>query len=91
MSRMTDIVVDSYRQAHRPVPAAHDGHSCRVEDIDELLRQILRLQPHEELDIVLTSAGRPAASKPAGGNGHRGYLMDIELGQVPTICVKRTF
>jgi hypothetical protein len=91
MSRVTDNVVDSRRPAHRPTPLAHEGRSCQVSDIDELLRHILLLQPHEELDIVLASVDGPAANKPATDSGHRGYLMHIELGEVSTICVKRTF
>ncbi len=91
MSRLTYNVVDSRRPAHSPTPVTHDGRSCQVSDIDELLRHILRLQPHEELDIVLASVDRAAANRPASENGHRGYLMHIELGEVPTICVKRTF
>jgi hypothetical protein len=68
-----------------------DGRYCQVSDVNELLRNILQLQPHEELDIMMSSVGRSPVSEPASHNGHRGYLMDIELGEVSTICVKRTF
>jgi hypothetical protein len=68
-----------------------DVRCCQVSDVSELMRHILRLQPHEELDIIMGSAGSPAVPEDASHNGHRGYLMDIELGEVSTICVKRTF
>ena len=73
-----------------PAPA-FNGRCCQVCDVNELLRNILQLQPHEELDIMMAAAGSPPVSDPASNNGHRGYLMDIELGEVSTICVKRTF
>jgi hypothetical protein len=71
--------------------ADFDGRCCQASDVSELLRNILQLQPHEELDIMMSPIGSPPVSEPASHNGHRGYLMDIELGEVPTICVKRTF
>jgi hypothetical protein len=71
--------------------AVFDGRYCQVSDVNELLRNILQLQPHEELDIMMSPVGSPPVSELASHNGHRGYLMDIELGEVSTICVKRTF
>jgi hypothetical protein len=67
--------------------------SSKVYGIDELLLDIMHLQPHEEMDIVVTpeEVQKRNTSDRLGDTEHRGYLMDIELGEIPTICVKRTF
>ncbi len=65
--------------------------SNQVSDVSELLWHILHLQQHDELNIVMTSGDAPSTSERSGNTGHRGYLMDIELGAVCTVCVKRTF
>jgi len=88
---LTDRSMDLCCPADGLSTAVFDGRYCQVSDVNELLRNILQLQPHEELDIMLSPVGGPPVSEPAGHNGHRGYLMDIELGEVSTICVKRTF
>lgn len=67
------------------------GSPYQVSDVSELLWRVLHLQPHEELNIVMTSGDAPSTSEQSGNAGHRGYLMDIELGTVCTVCVKRTF
>jgi len=90
-SSVTDRSRDLCCPADGLSTAALDGRYCQVSDVSELLQNILQLQPHEELDIVMSPAGSLPVSEPASHNGHRGYLMDIELGEVSTICVKRTF
>ena len=72
---------------------ALDETSLQGSDISELLLDIMHLQPHEEIDIVVTSeeVQKKNASDRPGDTEHRGYLMDIELGEISTICVKRTF
>lgn len=95
----TSVLTDRSRDLYCPVDGlstvALDGRYCQVSDVSELLRSVLQLQPHEELDIIISPVirpvGSPSVSEPASHNGHRGYLMDIELGEVCTICVKRTF
>jgi len=73
-----------------PMPASSES-SYQVSAVSELLLHILHLQPREEMDIVMTSERIQKTSGPLDHTEHRGYLMDIELGEVPTICVKRTF
>src|SRR4030042_3765237 len=70
---------------------ASDETPFQGSDISELLSQIMHLQPHEEVDIVMTSEGVQNTLERPGDTEHRGYLMDIELGEISTICVKRTF
>jgi len=91
MAGVTDKSMPLGRFADEQSAPDFDGRYCQVSDISELMRHILRLQPHEELDMIVDSAGSPAVSEDASHNGHRGYLMDIELGEVSSICVKRTF
>jgi hypothetical protein len=71
-------------------PASNES-SYQVSAVSELLSHILHLQPREEMDIVMKSERIQSTSGPLDHTEHRGYLMDIELGEVPTICVKRTF
>ncbi|OGO08959.1 MAG: hypothetical protein A2Y61_04030 [Chloroflexi bacterium RBG_13_60_13] len=91
MTSVTGKPMDSCHQADNLTAMALNGRSCQVSDISELLRHILQLQPHEELDMTMTLEDSPAVCEPASHNGHRGYLMHIELGEFSTICVKRTF
>ncbi len=91
MAGVTNKSIAPGRPADELSAPDFDGRYCQVSNMSELMRHILRLQPHEELDIIMDSAGSPAVPEDASHNGHRGYLMDIELGEVSTICVKRTF
>ena len=74
-----------------PLGPASNESSYQVSAVSELLSHILHLQPREEMDIVMKSERAQSTSGPLDHTEHRGYLMDIELGEVPTICVKRTF
>jgi hypothetical protein len=72
-------------------PRARSGKGAQaVTDLDQLIARILMLQPHDQVEMLL-SGGSITDGKTSTSAEQRGYLMEIRVGSEPGLCVKRTF
>lgn len=65
-----------------------------VTDLDQLIAKILTLQPHDQVELVLSPGNTTTPhtdGEPSDSPEQRGFLMEIRVGLESSLCVKRTF
>jgi len=76
----------SYKPAARPKERVQV-----VRDMSQLIEKILTLQPHDQVEMVLSTENLEVAGQLDRTAEERGFLMDIRLGPEANFCIKRTF
>lgn len=73
-------------------PPRSDDRVQVVRDLPQLIEKILTLQPHDQVEMVLSIESlRGAGGETFDTLEERGFLMDIRVGPESNLCVMRTF